>query len=125
MFYLENKDWIITDSCESMIHIKWMNTINSEFANEEQKQKIDDFNNISWKDKIISQYKEKQKEIDWVKLEIQEIDDTKDWMSESWKALSTARLQILNNRLAESRSEKESIALEWIEKFWEEIIWEF
>lgn len=87
--------------------------------------KIIEKKNSYEKQEKIAQYKNIQKEIQDIKAEISDYEERFETLEKEWKALAQARIWVLNTRLEEKRTESDTLSLEWIEKFWEEIISEF
>ena len=78
--------------------------------------------NMSEKESMILEYKDTQKQIVSIKSEIQEINDTYETYNEQGKHLADIRGVKLNEKLSQLRQNKDNLVLEWINKYWEEIL---
>lgn len=71
---------------------------------------------------IINHYKDIQKEIREMTWDVQDLEWRLDTMSESQKALANKRITILKDKIANKRTDSDSVALMWIKKYGESII---
>lgn len=72
--------------------------------------------------KMIKDYKNNQKLIIETKTEIQEIDDTYETYNEQGKNIADKLKINLNAKLVEFRDKKDTMVLEGVNKYWEEVI---
>ena len=77
------------------------------------------------KQELIIEYKNIKSELKEIKLDIQELDDTYESKDEWGKQFSDIRKLVLEKRLSDIRKKWDNLALEWITKFWQDIISEF
>jgi len=141
MFYLF-RNWVIEWESERELKKKWCVVIEKESFTQEESEKLYNWCLFQkWKIIVTNQYKtnieevEKketilkyqglQKDIQEIKWEIQDYEETYEDKNEQWKALAKMRVDVLKTRLLAKRNESDLIALEWVEKFWSEVMNEF
>jgi len=101
---------------------EWCVCVTYDEANEEQKIIIDTYNTIEERELFVTQYKNIQKNIADVKLEIQEINDTYDTYTDEMKVIADQQLIILNNKLVKLRKEKDELVLSAVNEYWVEVL---
>ena len=136
MFYIF-KEWKLMWSSINHVSQEWCETIEYEFTQEEINKlerwyifkdwELQETDESLANDKIdaIQDYKTKQLEIQEIKWELQDINETISEKSEAWQKLLWMRKKVLEDRLVEVRANSEEIALSWVERFWVGIISEF
>ena len=67
-------------------------------------------------------YKDIQKQIVDIKSELQEIEDTYESYNEQGKKIADLQKSNLQSKLDWLRKEKDNLVLDWIEKYWIEVI---
>ena len=116
--YVVLNDWKEWDSD----YIKWYNTDITQPTQAELESAWIELQEKENKLLIVKEYKNIQTQIVGIKQELQEIEDTYATYNEQWKQIADLQKTNLNNKLTDLRTRKDTLVLDWVEKFGTDII---
>jgi len=77
---------------------------------------------IKTKEEMILEYQKITSELIYIQWEIYELNISKQDMSKEWESIMIERLNILHERSRIKRFQRNILVMDWVEKYWIDII---